>query len=359
WLNEGFASYIEYLAVDHIFPSWDIWTQFAYADLGVALKLDGLKNTHPIEIEVRHPDEIGEIFDEVSYSKGASIIRMLAGYLGEKNFRDGLRYYLKKHSYQNTSTIHLWQAFEKVSKKPVSGIMKNWTGKPGYPVVRVTEEKDKLILKQSRFFSSPISKKQAKDETFWQVPIVVKSEKSKVKRHLFTDKSSAIQKPKGSWNKLNFGETGFYRVDYPAQMLAGLHSPIKSRKLSAIDRLALVRDAFALAEAGELPTAQALSLMQAYTEETDYTVWVELTSGLSALRNLTYGQTYFPLFEQYCREVYKKIGGDVGWRPKKGESHTTALLRSLLLGQLISFNHRPAIKNAQQIFKKSKVVSAD
>ena len=97
WLNEGFASYIEYLAVDKLFPKWDIWTQFSTNEFGAALRLDALRNTHPIEIEVHHPDEIGEIFDEVSYSKGASIIRMLADYLGEKDFRDGLRYYLKKH----------------------------------------------------------------------------------------------------------------------------------------------------------------------------------------------------------------------------------------------------------------------
>src|SRR3989344_3466270 len=58
WLNEGFASYIEYLAVDKLFPKWDIWTQFSTNDLGIALRLDALANTHPIEISVRHPDEI-------------------------------------------------------------------------------------------------------------------------------------------------------------------------------------------------------------------------------------------------------------------------------------------------------------
>src|SRR3989338_2407982 len=69
WLNEGFASYIEYLAVDKLFPHWDIWTQFSTNELGIALRLDALLHTHPIEIPVHHPDEIGEIFDEVSYSK--------------------------------------------------------------------------------------------------------------------------------------------------------------------------------------------------------------------------------------------------------------------------------------------------
>src|SRR6185436_5894981 len=118
--------------------------QFSTNDLGIALRLDALLHTHPIEITVHHPDEIGEIFDSVSYSKGASIIRMLASYLGEKDFRDGLRYYLKKHRYKNTETVHLWEAFEKISGKPVARMMHNWTSKPGYPVLKLKVESGKL-----------------------------------------------------------------------------------------------------------------------------------------------------------------------------------------------------------------------
>ena len=122
WLNEGFASYIEYLAVDHIFPDWHIWTQFVYMDHAKALELDGLANTHPIEVEVHHPSEISEIFDAVSYSKGASIIRMLAEYVGENNFRKGLQHYLRKHQYSNAKTLDLWMALEKASGKNVKKI---------------------------------------------------------------------------------------------------------------------------------------------------------------------------------------------------------------------------------------------
>src|SRR3989344_3995235 len=176
WLNEGFASYIESLAVDHIFPKWDIWTQFVYSDLSQAMSLDSLKNTHAIEVEVHHPSEIGEIFDAVSYSKGASVIRMIADYLGEKDFRDGLRHYLKKHHYGNASTKDLWLALEHVSDKPVRSIMDNWTSKPGFPVVIIENDRQKIRLTQSRFFSSSIAKKSSKDKTIWKVPINIKRE---------------------------------------------------------------------------------------------------------------------------------------------------------------------------------------
>lgn len=364
WLNEGFASYIEYLAVDHIYPKWDVWTQFAFNDLGVALKLDSLKNTHPIEIEVRHPNEIGEIFDDISYSKGASVIRMLAGFLGEKDFREGLRYYLKRHSYANAHTGDLWAAFEKVSGKPVKKMMQNWTGKPGYPVLRVVEEKDKLILKQARFFSSEVSKKESKDGTVWSNPIKIENLKGHARDSLMTGRTLSLTLPQrgkvtAHWTKLNFGETGFYRVDYPAQMLNALKAPIKSKKLSAIDRLAIIRDAFALAEAGQLPTAQALNLLPAYENETDYTVWVELVNGLASLRNLLHNQDCYANFEQFCQKVLAKIGGEAGWAAKKGEAHTQGLLRSLILHQLAVFNHQPTLKRGLDLAKKSGKIPVD
>ena len=360
WLNEGFASYIEYLAVDHLFPKWDIWTQFAYHDLNPALELDSLKHTHPIEVEVHHPNEIGEIFDEISYSKGSSVIRMLAGYLGEKNFRDGLRYYLKKHSYKNASTVDLWEAFEKISKKPVKKLMQNWTGKGGYPVIKVSEEAAGLNFLQSRFFSSPISKRESAYKTLWSVPVSATTG-SKTASILLDKKSAKTGRPKAGWVKINAGETGFFRTQYQPQMLAKLYAPIQSKKLAPIDRLGIARDAFALAEAGDLHTVQALELAKAYINEDDYTVWVNLAGGLAEVRGLVYGQKYYPEFKELCRQTFQKIGFKMGWQAKKDESHTQALLRSLVLSQLAAGDDKNTIKKGLEIFKSSKKknISAD
>ncbi len=350
WLNEGFASYIEYLAVDNLFPNWDIWTQFAYNDLGVALKLDALKNTHPIEVEVGHPDEIGEIFDEVSYSKGASIIRMLAGFLGEKDFRDGLRYYLKKHSYKNASTVHLWEAFEKVSKKPVRKIMHNWTSKPGYPLITAKNGK----ISQARFFSSPISKKLAEDKTIWRVPVGIQNAELKTQNLLFDKKFLNIN-GKSKLVKLNAGEAGFYRTKYSTETLDSLRIIIAKKQLSALDRLGIIRDAFALAESGDLSAVESLKLLSAFKNETDYTVWVELVSGLSAMKNLLYGQPYYKQFENFACGILEPVGKKLGFKIKKNEPHTRGLLRSLILQQLIGYNHKPTINKALSKYKSKKI----
>lgn len=352
WLNEGFASYIEYLAVDHLFPSWDIWTEFVTSDLGTALSLDALKHTHAIEVEVRHPDEISEIFDAVSYSKGASVIRMLADYLGEKDFRDGLRYYLKKHSYKNTSTIHLWEAFEKVSKKPVTQMMNAWTKKAGHPVLSVSKKGNNIEIEQSRFFSSPLSRAEAKDKTVWSTPVSLVADTHKTVQKILVNKKSThvALSQKSSWVKLNTGETGVFRTKYSPELLAALKDPVARKELSTIDRLGILRDVFDLVCAGDISTVDALDFVSAYKNETEYAVWQEIASGLSVVDALVEGESYGTHFKDFAREMFGPMVKHVGWKKKDGEGHTDALLRSLILASAGRYEDEDTITRAQKMF---------
>lgn len=140
WLNEGYASFVEFLCVDYLFPEYDIWTQFVNDSYIKALELDSLKNSHPIEVPVGNPSEIDEIFDDISYNKGASVIRMLHNYIGDEDFRKGMHLYLTRHQYKNTFTEDLWAALEEASKKPVGDVMSTWTKQMGFPVVEVTSQ---------------------------------------------------------------------------------------------------------------------------------------------------------------------------------------------------------------------------
>ncbi len=356
WLNEGFASYIEYLAVDHIFPQWDIWTQFAYNDLGVALKLDSLASTHPIEVEVHHPNEIGEIFDEVSYSKGSSVIRMLAAYLGEAGFRDGLRHYLKKHSYQNASTIHLWEAFERISKKPVRKMMQNWTSKPGYPVIKIEKINNNLKFTQQRFFSSLATKNFARDNAIWQTPVGMLAPARKSPSQYLLDTKSKIFAGSGdAWLKINAGETGFFRTNYEPRLLASLAEPVSKMQLPAIDRLGIIRDLFALAKAGEISVVRALEFSENYVEETDYTVWVELAAGLLEIDQLVFDQPYYEKFRLFSGKLFEKIVKKLGWEKQNGESHTAVLLRSLALSTAGYFGDQKVVSVALKKFAAGKI----
>lgn len=135
WLNEGFATWVGWLAADHLFPEWDVWTQFLVDDSAEGLHLDCLRSSHPIEVPVRNPSEISQIFDSISYSKGASVIRMLVAYLGEETFKKGMQCYLKKHQYGNAQTQDLWNSLSEASGKPVADIMNSWTLKMGVIII--------------------------------------------------------------------------------------------------------------------------------------------------------------------------------------------------------------------------------
>lgn len=374
WLNEGFASFIEYLAVDHIFPDWHIWTQFVAMDHTQALELDSLKHTHPIEVPVGHPDEINEIFDAVSYSKGASIIRMLAAYLGERDFQKGLSKYLKKHAYGNAKTEDLWMAFEHVSHKPVRKIMKDWTGKGGYPLVTLAEKNsprtsgevsNTLTVSQARFFQSPKSQKESNDKSIWSVPFAIQYAPNKISNPMLMTKKTMTVPHESSdgWLKVNPKEVGFFRVAYPKTYLAKLQKPIVDNTLATEDRFGIIRDVFALAKAGKNNTTDALLLASAYRGEEEYIVWSEITSQLGSLANVLFHQPYYTKLEVYNRLLLQVIVKQVGWDKKLGESHSQTLLRSIVLYHFGSYGDKKTITKAQSLFadyvKNKKSIVSD
>ena len=158
WLNESFATWMSYLAVHELFPDWQYWTQFIVDEQLPAFKEDALENTHPINVTINHPDEIRTIFDAISYNKGGSVLHMLHAYMGADDFRDGLRVYLKRHSYKNTESTDLWAAWEEASGKPIGDFMTAWTHKEGYPIVHADFTQGSL--RQERFYLNPAADKK-------------------------------------------------------------------------------------------------------------------------------------------------------------------------------------------------------
>ena len=281
WLNEGFATFMEYLCVDHIFPEYDIWSQFVTDAYGRALDLDSLHNSHPIEVPVQHPSEIDEIFDDISYSKGASVIRMLYNYIGDDNFRRGMKDYLTKFAYKNAATEDLWDALEAASNKPVRRLMSGWTTQKGFPWISIGYEsagnQTKLTLTQNKFSANGVVPDEEK-EVKWMIPISSVTGKSPTQAKevcLLESRSQQVtlENVADTWVKLNPGTIGLYRTAYPAEMTKRLWPAIKDQTLPPMDRLGLQNDFYALCQAGNMSTVELLSLMQEFKGETNYTVW--------------------------------------------------------------------------------------
>ena len=358
WLNEGFASWIEYICVDYCFPEFDSWTQFVKNDLGRALELDALNNSHPIEVPVGHPSEVDEIFDAISYSKGASVIRMLHDYIGDEDFKVGMNAYLNDFKYTNAFTEDLWDALGKASGKPVGDVMTTWTKQMGYPVIKVSEKQDGsnrvLSLSQEKFCAD--GKKQEGKQSEWMVPVsfcTATCPDKPVKKILFDTTTTEVilenVKP-GEWVKLNCGTVGFYRVQYASEMLDSLITGIKNCTLAPRDRLGIQSDLFALARAGLIPAVDVLKVAEAYINETDYTVWSDLTMSLSTQGLLIQHTDAVDDFKAYNRNLYSKVFQQVGWEAKDNEGPLTAMLRDLVITKLGRNQEQSVVDEAKRRF---------
>jgi puromycin-sensitive aminopeptidase len=348
WLNEGFASWIEYLAVDHMFPEWNMWTQFIVDEQQQALKLDALEHTHPIEVPVNHPDEIRSIFDAISYSKGASAIHMLNNYLGPEVFRDGLRHYLNRHKYGNTDTVDLWQALEEISGKPVTDFMQAWTSQSGFPVVHADIQETKVQLRQERFFINPGHKKL--DAEYWPVPLLA-SEVDAPEQ--FSGETIVFELPDSHTIKLNKGQSGFYRTTYNTTHLKYLGELIRRGRLDPIDRLGVLSDTFETAKAGESSTVDALQFLGNFRAETDYTTWDVIASALGGIRSVMDSDELRELMKPYSRSLIKDELGRLGWDRKDNDSHFDLLLRPIILGMAAAADEQWVLEKIDALFRSA------
>lgn len=359
WLNEGFASWIEYLCVDHCFPEFDIWTQFVNQDLGRALDLDALHTSHPIEVPVGNPDEVDEIFDAISYSKGASVIRMLHDYIGDADFRKGMNAYLTKFKYKNTVTEDLWDSLEKASGKPVGKVMSTWTKQMGFPVVKVTQKQDGnnriLQLTQEKFNADGKTKEGESKE--WLVPISISTSESpsQAVKHVLLDKPSmevVLENVKpDSWVKLNCGTVGVYRVQYPLEMLEPLIPAVRNQTIPPRDRLGLENDLFALARAGLGSSIEVMKVAEGYVNEKDFTVWSDLSVNLSTIANMIQYTDAEGAYKEYAKSLFGPIAKKLGWDGKPGEGALTAMLRDLVLMKMGRYGDPDTVAEANRRFE--------
>jgi aminopeptidase N len=369
-LNEGFATWVGWLAVDHLYPEWDVWAKFTSESLQMALTMDSLRGSHPIEVEVKDALEIDQIFDAISYMKGSSCIRMLVSRIGYGKFIEGVCYYLKKHAYGNATTEDLWAALSEVSGRNVTDIMELWIKHVGYPVLTVEEnwgeDAGGIKITQSRFISTgttsslPAHSGDAteEDQILWDIPLNLKAHGRIDNNHI-----QALEKQKSiflrlarSFYKLNIGSQGVYRVNYPASRLEIYGEQILKgpdwRTLTglkaagplwgAADRIGLVADAAALAISGEGSTTGFLALVENFKLEGNYFVWDEVLKRLTLLRSAWYEQPeeVMDALRAFSKALVTEKFAEIGWDARPGEDYLTSQFRPLLLKEAY-FAHVP------------------
>ncbi|KAL9230405.1 hypothetical protein vseg_005764 [Gypsophila vaccaria] len=347
WLNEGFATWVSYLAADVLFPEWNIWTQFLDQTVD-GLRLDGLSESHPIEVDINHASEIDEIFDAISYRKGASVIRMLQSYLGADTFQRALASYIKKYACSNAKTEDLWAVLEEESGEPVKQLMNSWTQQKGYPFLSAKLKDQKLELEQSLFLLSG-----SPGEGEWIVPVTLCCGSYDTRQSfLLKEKTGAVDVKDSTWIKLNVDQTAFYRVKYDEVLEAKLRQAIEGNKLTPTDRFGVLDDSYALCTSGRQSLTSLLTLMGSFKEETDYTVLSHLITISYKVVSIVADATPAILddLKKYFINLFKRPAGKLGWEPKPGESHLDAMLRGEILTVLAEFGHEDTLNEATRRF---------
>ncbi|XP_062097256.1 aminopeptidase M1-like isoform X2 [Humulus lupulus] len=356
WLNEGFATWVSYLANDSLFPEWKVWTQFLDESIE-GLRLDGLEGSHPIEVEIQHASQIQEIFDAISYKKGASVIRMLQSYIGAECFQSSLALYIKKHAFSNAKTEDLWAALEEGSGEPVNRLMSSWTKQTGYPVVSIKVKDQKLEIQQSRFLYSG-----SHGEGRWIVPITLccSSYDNQI-NFLLESKTGALDmndfglaEAATGWIKLNVNQTGFFRVKYDEGLAVRLRHAIENKYLTAPDRFGILDDTFALCMASQESLSSLLTLMKSYSEELDFTVLSNLITVSYKVERIVASAVpeLLNTLQLFFITPLQNAAETLGWQPKDGESHLDAMLRGEILTALAVFGDDQTLNEASRRFEE-------
>jgi len=369
WLNEGFATFMQYYAIDRIYPQFLLWDQFCSDVLIPSLQLDALENSHPIKVEVSNPGEIDEIFDKISYRKGASVIRMLHSVLGEDVFTRGIRVYMQTYKYSNACTQDLWDSLRSVSEVEVGGLMDCWINNVGFPIIKVSLASritgEVVMVTQERFSAAH----KCNDGLLWHVPISASiqaaSEGDTVPRLVtlptvvLTERSMELPIPtgvkfsvsQGSFVKMNPGFVSYYRTEYSKELGLSLEKAIADQTLPPVDRLSTLEDRVSLVLGEQGNTVALMRLISKLHSEDSFLVWKNLSSFFHVLRCIVWSSdSLASRFDRFVVAVMVPCLERIGWSKVVGESHLTSMLRGLLICQLGTRGCSMVEQRCQQLF---------
>ncbi len=329
WLNEGFASWMETKASAVFKPDWFPLLQRVNGR-ETAMGYDAFATTHPVVQRIRTVSETNQAFDAISYSKGEAVIAMLEAYAGEDTWREGIRAYIREHRYGNTTSDDLWRAVEAAGARGLSDIAHDFTLKPGVPLVRADaacrEGKTVLSLTQDEF-SRDRKNETAASPQQWRVPLLIEAGAAEPVRRVLQG-STTVELPGCGPVIVNGGQLGYFRTLYTPAMSAELVKGLPG--FQPIDQLGLLRDSFALSDAGYQPSAQSLELLAAVPGDANPIVAQGAVAQWARVYDVAL-EANKPEVAALARERWLPRLQQLGFDPKPGESLVDTDLRGDLL----------------------------
>ncbi|EHJ52348.1 M1 family metallopeptidase [Streptococcus macacae] len=351
WLNESFANMMEYVAIDAIEPSWNIFEDFQTGGVPYALKRDATDGVQSVHVTVNHPDEINTLFDPaIVYAKGSRLMHMLRRWLGDRDFAAGLKAYFEKYQYSNTTGRNLWSALSTASGRDVASFMDAWLEQPGYPIVSIKLEDDTLKISQKQFFIGEHEDKKR----LWQIPLNSNWEGLP---DTLTDEFLEIpnfsqlaekNKDRGAL-RLNTDNTAHYITNYIGQLLEAVFADFKN--LDKISKLQIIQERRLLAESCQISYADLVPLLLKLSDETSYMMAAateQLINGLE--RFIEEGSQIEVAFKSIVRDVFQRNYDRLGFEKKEEETDEDEMVRQITIANMIYADDLDANEQAQAIF---------
>jgi aminopeptidase N len=356
WLNEGFASWMGSKCTARFNPQWEVWLRREFPRdptrrVGIAkeaaMEGDARSTTHPIQQPVATEAEANSAFDDITYKKGQSFLRMLESFLGEDVFREGIRRYMAAHMYSNTTTADLWNALSEISGKPIAEIAAGWTEQPGFPIVRVKREQGgNVSLIQERF---TVNFKNA-PPLDWKIPLTYAVVGRTPMALLMAWKSDSIHDvPPDRALKLNVNGAGNYRVEYDKPSWKLLLGALKN--LGVEDRVNLLSDTWALVQANRAPISLFFELVEKLPASTELAEREQIIHVLDFVNRLLSGSSEQEKFQRYARSLLRPTFDAVGWETEPNEQAAIGNLRASLITALGNLNDPKIVANCRERFK--------
>ena len=368
WLNESFATWTELLVARNLDPQKRAEDRFVAEDFVQARDADSLKANRPIHVKITSQDEIEEVFDAITYSKGGSVLRMLEYWLGREAFRNGIQNYIRKHEYGSVEPEDLWNALETTSGKSVREMMHGWTHQTGLPVILVEkcpETEFGYQLTQQMFL---YERNEADQNRKWIIPIGWKTATLRDQNNLVMNKmnlspteiqySPAYLENTAPWKNtewfmLNPGGIGFFRVYYEVEDLMKLRRAIERRELTVSDRIVLLDDVFALTRAGYYNAKTLLDFVSMFSEERDLRVWQTALYRLKDIDMLVADSSIEESFTCFKYKFLMPAAHYFGWDERKDEESQDKIARGMILRAFGQAGNYATIVKATELLAKS------
>ena len=354
WLNEAFATWLADKATERFHPEWQHeLSRRPWIDRTMAGDAGGA--TRAIRSGPVGEGSVFDVFDNITYVKGGAVLGMLEQWLGQATFQRGLAAYMRERRFSNATAGDLWFHIGRAARRDVAAVAASWTDQPGYPLVSVDSVCDggrtRVTLAQRRLRDGAAALVEP-SAALWQIPVRLARGKA-VSTLLLGSAAQTVELPGCSSEPLlaNAGGIGFYRVRYGDAQRRALSA--RFTQLPAADQVLLASDAFALAQAGELPLDHWLDLLARIPGVIGpaRTPLFELAGqSLGFFDDVMRDTPAEPLLRAAGRRLLAPELTRLGWDARRGDDAQTLALRGTLITLLARFDDAPTIAEALQRF---------